>query len=122
MLFRSEYDPMLAKLSAWGDTRSAAIQRLRRAVQEYRILGITTNLRLFEALMRDECFNAGLLHTGFLDEFMLRRDTGSNGDSAPLVAAMLAAAQEGVDTTPVLAGPSLNNGSLWRSAGRRGAR
>ena len=117
-----EYDPMLAKLSAWGDTRSAAIQRLRRAVQEYRILGITTNLRLFEALMRDECFNAGLLHTGFLDEFMLRRDTGSNGDSAPLVAAMLAAAQEGVDTTPVLAGPSLNNGSLWRSAGRRGAR
>ena len=42
-----EYDPMLAKLVVWAPDRPAAIERLRRALQEYRILGIATTLSLF---------------------------------------------------------------------------
>ncbi len=49
-----DYDPLLAKLSVWAATRPAAIDRMRRAVSEYRVLGTITNLALFERLMQDE--------------------------------------------------------------------
>ncbi|MBV9612810.1 MAG: acetyl-CoA carboxylase biotin carboxylase subunit, partial [Acidobacteriaceae bacterium] len=65
-----EYDPLLAKLSVWGETREVSIQRMRRALAEYRVLGITTNLPLFERIMVDPQFIGGALHTGFLDQFM----------------------------------------------------
>jgi acetyl-CoA carboxylase biotin carboxylase subunit len=65
-----EYDPLLAKLSVWAATRQMATERMQRAVSEYRILGITTNLSLFEGVMQDEYWLAGKLDTGFLDRFM----------------------------------------------------
>lgn len=112
-----EYDPLLAKLSVWSGTRAAAIQRMRRAVAEYQVLGITTNLRLFERLMADERFQAGDLHTGFLDEFMKRPSRGAT-DPGAAVASILAAAHarselsgSASEAAPV---------SVWRSEGRRG--
>ena len=65
-----DYDPLLAKLVVWADTRENAIRRMRRAVSEYHIAGITTNLDLFAGLMSDEAFVRGDLHTGLLGEFM----------------------------------------------------
>ncbi len=65
-----DYDPLLAKLSTWAGTRQAAIDRMRRAVSEYRVLGITTNLTLFRDIMLDEKWITGELDTGFLDRFM----------------------------------------------------
>ncbi len=65
-----EYDPLLAKLTVWGETRQVAIERMRRALAEYRVGGITTNLSLFEEVMKDESFRAGKLDTAFLDRFM----------------------------------------------------
>ncbi len=114
-----EYDPLLAKLSVWGETRQAAIDRIRRAIQEYKVLGITTNLKLFDRLMKDGRFKAGALHTGFLDGFMTSQTSPPNTDSAPLVAAILAAAHEGIQSLPAQA-ESPSNRSLWRSAGRQG--
>ncbi len=67
-----DYDPLLAKLIVWAETREAAVARMRRAVSEYHISGITTNLGLFSAVMSDAQFRAGMLHTGFLEEFQSR--------------------------------------------------
>ncbi|MGA8025701.1 MAG: acetyl-CoA carboxylase biotin carboxylase subunit [Bryobacteraceae bacterium] len=112
-----DYDPLLAKLSAWGDTRGAAIQKMRRALAEYRVLGITTNLRLFEQLMADQHFIAGHLHTAFLDDFM-RRPTRGNRDPSAVVASILAAAHTGAERTETPA--EIRQTSLWRDQGRRG--
>lgn len=112
-----EYDPLLAKLSVWDESRTLAIERMRRAVSEYCILGITTNLRLFEKIFADSDFKAGKLHTGFLEHFMKERRTSASG-SANLAACVLAAAQAGEQRTNS-SGQTNNAPALWRTLGRR---
>jgi acetyl/propionyl-CoA carboxylase alpha subunit len=67
------YDPMIAKLAVWGRTRQEAIERLRRALDEYEVLGITTNLPFFREVAEDEEFVSGHLDTGFITRFNERR-------------------------------------------------
>jgi acetyl-CoA carboxylase biotin carboxylase subunit len=111
-----EYDPLLAKLAVWASSRELAIQRMHRAISEYRVLGITTNLSLFERLMRDPQWRAGALHTGFLDEFMVRSKE-SQPDTEGLTASVLAAAQASRQQRSILQASAPE--SLWRSEGRR---
>jgi acetyl-CoA carboxylase biotin carboxylase subunit len=75
------YDPMISKLAAWGSSRSEAIDRLRRALDEYRIGGIKTTLGFFREIVRDEEFIAGRLDTGFITRFNERRDAASQASS-----------------------------------------
>jgi acetyl-CoA carboxylase biotin carboxylase subunit len=63
------YDPMISKLAAWGRTRTEAIDRMRRALDEYAVGGIKTTLPFFREIVRDEEFIAGLLDTGFIPRF-----------------------------------------------------
>jgi acetyl-CoA carboxylase biotin carboxylase subunit len=67
-----DYDPMLAKLIVWSDTRGHTIDRMLRALGEYHIGGIQSNLALFDAILRDPAFCAGDIHTGYLDELLKR--------------------------------------------------
>lgn len=76
------YDSLLAKLIAWGETRAVAIVRIRRALEEYQIAGITTNLRLYRALMDSTRFLGGQFDTGFVEETFPTRSAGSPGDGA----------------------------------------
>ena len=112
-----EYDPLLAKLTVWAPDRPAAVARMRRALSEYRVLGITTNLGLFDAIMRDAEFAAGHLHTGFLDEFKARSRTIA-GDGDEILASVLAAAAVPAER------PSREHNGMhsqnWRAAARRG--
>ena len=68
------YDPMISKLAAWGRSRTEAIDRLRRALDEYQVGGIKTNLAFFREIVRDEEFIAGRLDTGFIARFKERRE------------------------------------------------
>jgi acetyl-CoA carboxylase biotin carboxylase subunit len=61
------YDPMVAKLIAWGETREAARRRAIVALRNYPILGIRTNTALLLALLEHPRFVSGDLDTGFLD-------------------------------------------------------
>jgi len=115
-----EYDPLLAKLSVWGSSRELAIQRMHRAVSEYRVLGITSNIGLFERLMLDRQWQAGDLHTAFLEEFM-QRSRDPEEDAGALVASVLAAAQAQPQQQSAEQSSS-PSGSLWRSQGRRALR
>jgi acetyl-CoA carboxylase biotin carboxylase subunit len=67
-----EYDPLLAKLIAYGATREQAMSRLRRALQEYAIGGIKTNLSLFRRILENEEFLAGKANTGLLTRLLGR--------------------------------------------------
>ncbi|HEY7305243.1 MAG TPA: acetyl-CoA carboxylase biotin carboxylase subunit [Bryobacteraceae bacterium] len=112
-----EYDPLLAKLSVWAESRPVAIERLRRAISEYRVLGIKTNLRLFEQLVADPDFRSGNLHTAFLDSFMKRRPA-STPDGETIVAAVLAAAYAESQNHQFLQQVD-HPLALWRGLGRR---
>jgi 3-methylcrotonyl-CoA carboxylase alpha subunit len=61
------YDPMLAKLVVWAETRDAAIARMLTALQHYIVLGIATNLPFLQAIVQHPHFRSGNVHTGFLD-------------------------------------------------------
>ncbi|HKE26747.1 MAG TPA: acetyl-CoA carboxylase biotin carboxylase subunit [Bryobacteraceae bacterium] len=68
-----EYDPLLAKLAVWAETRDEATRRMIRALREYDVGGIRTNIGFFRQILEDEEFRAARLHTGFIDEFFVRR-------------------------------------------------
>jgi acetyl-CoA carboxylase biotin carboxylase subunit len=63
----SYYDPLISKLSVWAPTRERAIARMRRALGEYVVTGIRTNLAFHEKLFEHPDFVAGRYDTGFLD-------------------------------------------------------
>lgn len=62
------YDPMLAKLIAYGEDRGAAIGRMREALRRFEVHGVVTNLDFLQALCGHPEFQAGATHTGFIDE------------------------------------------------------
>ncbi|HEX4750725.1 MAG TPA: biotin carboxylase N-terminal domain-containing protein, partial [Bryobacteraceae bacterium] len=111
-----EYDPLLAKLTVWGQDRPLAIARMRRALAEYRVLGITTNLSLFDALMNDPDFLAGRLHTSFLDGYAER--LRSSPDKEEVLASVLAAAS--VEPATTQQAPTPQPAGVWRNTGRKG--
>ncbi len=64
------YDPLLAKLIVWGRDRDHAVRRMARAIDEYRIYGVSTTLPFHRFVMRDEVFLAGDANTSFIQERM----------------------------------------------------
>jgi acetyl-CoA carboxylase biotin carboxylase subunit len=71
-----DYDPLLAKLIAYGENREQVINRLRRALGEYFIGGIKTNLSLFRRILLHPDFQAGRVDTGFLDRLLKEPPVG----------------------------------------------
>jgi acetyl-CoA carboxylase biotin carboxylase subunit len=65
----SFYDPLISKLSVWAPTRERAIARLRRALTEYVVTGIRTNLAFHEKLFSHPEFAAGRYDTGFIERY-----------------------------------------------------
>jgi len=112
-----DYDPMLSKLIVWADTRGHAIERMLRALGEYHIGGIRTNIPLFGTILRDAAFRAGDLHTGYLDALLhagFKPDTPGNTPELAAIAAAAVAAH-----APDLPPPaSFGAASRWLAAGR----
>ncbi|MBD0369222.1 MAG: acetyl-CoA carboxylase biotin carboxylase subunit [Pyrinomonadaceae bacterium] len=122
------YDPMISKLAAWGRTRAEAIDRLRRALDEYNVDGIKTTLPFFRAIVRDDEFIAGRLDTGFIPRFNERQaraveqveETGAEAieqRDAALIAAALDYARRQSQASANHQ-PGTEEQSRWRMAGR----
>ena len=62
------YDSLLEKVTAWASSREGAIDRMRRALQEFRIRGVATNIDFLERLVGDEAFRQGQVTTRFIDD------------------------------------------------------
>jgi acetyl-CoA carboxylase biotin carboxylase subunit len=118
-----EYDPLLAKLVGYGQSREQAVGRLQRALREYYVGGIKTNLPLFRHVLQDPEFLAGQANTGFLSRL------AKNSQPTPATEDVEIAAI-GAGIFQVLAG-SLTNGngaaerdsapSAWKRTARREA-
>ncbi len=63
----SHYDPQISKLSVWAPTRAEAIDRMKRALGEYVVTGIRTNLAFHQKLVENPEFRAGKYDTGFIE-------------------------------------------------------
>jgi 3-methylcrotonyl-CoA carboxylase alpha subunit len=61
------YDPMIAKVIAWDQTRTSAVARLANALETAEVAGVKTNLAFLIAALRHEAFIAGAIDTGFID-------------------------------------------------------
>ena len=74
------YDSLLVKVTAWGNTADEVTRRMLRAVREFRIRGVSTNLRFLEGLLQNSQFRSAEYTTKFIDEtpellrFRRRRD------------------------------------------------
>ena len=68
-----DYDPLLAKLIGFGTDRQQAVMRLERALYEYFVAGIKTNISLFQRILRDDDFRAARLDTGYLDRLLAKK-------------------------------------------------
>jgi acetyl-CoA carboxylase biotin carboxylase subunit len=89
------YDPMVAKLVAWGQDRGEAIDRLRRALSEFVVKGIKTSIPFHQRLLRHPVFLSGRYDTGFIDQHMAGGRGGpadeASAEEARRVAFLLAA-------------------------------
>lgn len=109
------YDPMIAKLIAHADTRAGAIEKMKRAIDEYSITGLETTLGFCRFVMEHDAFTSGNFDTRFVENYfkpeVLKKT--SNDDEAAL-AAMIAATlvnQKKTNTSPV---ETKQKVSLWK--------
>jgi acetyl-CoA carboxylase biotin carboxylase subunit len=113
------YDPLLAKLCVWAETRELAISRLARALDEYVVEGIETSLPFFRSIVRDERFRRADFDTAFIDRHLdelMNRDEADDKHLAD-IAAIAAALEARHDTARRVAlSPSAESG--WKASGR----
>jgi acetyl-CoA carboxylase, biotin carboxylase subunit len=95
------YDPMISKLVVWGEDRKAALQRMRRALDEYTVRGIETNLPFHRRCFRHAAFIAGDYDTGFIARNAA--ELAPRADEAELTAAIIAAALDAATQSPAAA-------------------
>jgi acetyl-CoA carboxylase biotin carboxylase subunit len=122
-----DYDAMLAKLCVWAPTRARAVERLRRALGEYDIRGLTTNLEFLKRLVDVPAFIEGRYDTGFIElhrAILLDAPDGAAGVDERMAAAALIAALEQAEAGggSRAAAPERGAGfsaSAWREAHHR---
>ncbi len=103
------YDPMISKLIAWAEDRPSTIARMRRALQEYVIVGIKTTVPFFNWLLVQPEFLSGQFHTTYLDEILKERNGAPFVPSEPAHEdlAAIAAAVQAMMAPGALASPSM---------------
>lgn len=118
-----EYDAMISKLVAWGTNRGEAIARMARALDEYHVGGIETNLPFHRRVMRHPEFRSGVYDTGFIErhrqELCRAEPEGVAGEmgvplDGTLAVLALAKLQARPESVPAPVGPSPWRRALWR--------
>ena len=110
----SFYDPLISKLSVWAPTRERAVARMRRALSEYVVTGIRTNLAFHEKLFAHPDFVAGNYDTGFLErhrDLLLGYPRVPAGDERSVAVAVAIAASRMERATGVSVATSGESGS-----------
>jgi acetyl-CoA carboxylase biotin carboxylase subunit len=83
------YDPLIAKLCVWGESRGAAIMRMKRALSEFRVMGVATSIPFHQRVMSSTNYIGGVFDTRFVEEKFEMEQGGS--EEAERVAAIAAA-------------------------------
>jgi acetyl-CoA carboxylase biotin carboxylase subunit len=84
------YDPMIAKLITYGNTRQDAIDRMIRAIDEYEITGIQTTLAFGKFVMQHEAFRSGRFDTHFVEKYFNAGSLLNEQEDEAMIAALMA--------------------------------
>jgi acetyl-CoA carboxylase biotin carboxylase subunit len=117
-----DYDPLLAKLIGYGTDRGQATARLVRALNEYFVGGIKTNISLFRRILSDPEFIAGRLDTGYLDRLLAQPGPSAPADARGAAVAAIAAGVFAVldpGTNAESNGAGADSVSNWKRVGRQ---
>ncbi len=114
------YDSMLGKLIVWAENRPFAIKRMRRALSDLLIAGIDTNVPFHLALLDNEDFQAGRIHTGWLESSFTMPSLPED-DPREFTAVIAAALASGMIATSAPAGGTSTSASRWLRTGRTNA-
>ncbi len=111
------YDPLLSKLIVWGKDRNETMGRMKRALSEYQISGIKTNLPFFKWILAQEAFIAGRLSTDFIERHY---SPGDSKKDPPVLQdmAVMAAALHASFQGPSNARGTKEDESPWKLRGR----
>ncbi|MEK6754093.1 MAG: acetyl-CoA carboxylase biotin carboxylase subunit [Chloroflexota bacterium] len=114
------YDPMIAKLIVWGETRAQAILRMRRALEEYRIVGVRTNIPFHQTLMDSHRFMGGQFDTRFVEERFSMETASGAEDKQTEIAAILATlvAHQQTERSAHIVRRNERDTSNWKWVGR----
>jgi acetyl-CoA carboxylase biotin carboxylase subunit len=115
------YDPMIAKLITWGETRGQAILRMRRALEEYRLVGVRTNIPFHQTMMDSHRFMAGQYDTRFVEERFTMPELEHNEEAHhPEIAAVFAtlAAHHEAQRSAQFVMKNERDASNWKWVGR----
>ncbi|HVT04682.1 MAG TPA: biotin carboxylase N-terminal domain-containing protein [Thermoanaerobaculia bacterium] len=113
------YDPMLSKVIAYAETRAACIDRLIRALEDYVLLGTTTNLSYLRRIVSHPAYRAGDVSTDFIPQHErdLERQTP---DEVISLAAVLGQVAGGSPSSPSRDSSQQKAPSVWESVGSWG--
>jgi acetyl-CoA carboxylase biotin carboxylase subunit len=107
------YDPLLSKLICYGETRAEAVLRMRRALEEYRIMGVKTNIPFHQHMMDSHRFLTGQFDTTSVEErFSMNERESSDGMEAAILATLVAHRQ-GRQASQIVA-PGERDTSNWK--------
>jgi acetyl-CoA carboxylase biotin carboxylase subunit len=115
------YDPMITKLISWGETRRESIARMKRALYEYKITGVKTNIKFLEKIMDTPGFIEGKYNTHFIEEnnerLMRARLCGTECEDMAILAAFI----DYIDKLERIQPPQYTDelGSNWKDFGRK---
>jgi acetyl-CoA carboxylase, biotin carboxylase subunit len=114
------YDPMIAKLIVWGETRAQAILRMRRALEEYRIVGVRTNIPFHQTMMDSHRFMAGQYDTRFVEERFSMEEAEEHRTNHEETAAILATlvAHRATERSAQIVQRNERDTSNWKWVGR----
>jgi acetyl-CoA carboxylase biotin carboxylase subunit len=114
------YDSMISKLVVWGETRGQAILRMRRALEEYKIVGVSTNIPFHQRLIDQTRFQAWSFDTRFVEERFSMDDETSGHQMHHQIAAIIAtlAAHEKNQKAAQIIQRNERDTSNWKWVGR----
>ncbi|MGE5595899.1 MAG: acetyl/propionyl/methylcrotonyl-CoA carboxylase subunit alpha [Hyphomicrobiales bacterium] len=114
------YDSLLAKVTAWGRTREGARTRMIRALAEFRVVGVATNIPYLRQILEQPDFISGRIDTGFLDrhQVVVAEPVEQQKEAAELAAVLLVAGSAGAESNGHPANGQSQNGVQPAAAGR----
>jgi len=119
-----EYDPMISKMIAWDTDRDAAIKRMRRALSQYKLTGIKTNIRFLARIMECEAFAKGKYNTQFIEEnedFLMEHTAASKEEEDIVIATAFLHHIDNMGSTPDNESSETENfktTSAWKTYGK----
>ncbi|MBN2543589.1 acetyl-CoA carboxylase biotin carboxylase subunit [bacterium] len=111
------YDPIISKLIVWAEDRPACIERMIRALKEYRIVGVKTTIKLLKQIMEDKRFQSGNFSTHFLEGFSMKEEKVDLNK----IAAIAALSDRLVPKIHAVEGKSEGVTSMWKLINRKRA-